>query len=835
MKKKNLDFIKKIINFFRKKQKMFFVVFSLFFTPFSFIFGEDGLFGGFMSIVYGTISAITGLIKTFLIWILYAVSLIFDNMVAIGISREFYQLNWIKLVWGVTRDLANIAFIAGIIVIGYLIIFGKDYWRSKFINLIIIAFIINFSLFFGKVIIDAGNFATAIFYSMTAVESAPASDQQFDRFLVSRTILKLGDNQQPFFGNRSIATGLIAYMNPMSIYGPEELQKQINENDDGNLDENIKKMKIILDIFFSLLIFKLSKSLLEASYMFVMRMISLIYYLISSPVFFAWYFLPKGDKKLTEWFEAISRKSFCMTTYMIGMWCFFLFLGASGNWFDMTNNGGLLMLSGVLGIKFIIITIALDVLNGNMVKECADGKGLTSTALNTALKIATKGMGGKLKKFVPKKMISRIPANISRNIIGNTGKRVGDYAQKMHTSSNWLVRKGGGLAQNIKNNLYNKKIFNKSYKEAVQEKINKESSIIARLSENDRKKRFYYQQGGKKIRFKQSDEDIKKHGNLNDFSNLSEKERIDRVWKNNHKILSKSIIGTMFANASPDKKSSIVKTGIREGVKVGAKIVDKTADSFAGVFNAPSKDASSQYLKTLQMETKSKEQKLKEQNKLKQIEENYLDKKKEITRVFDEKEMVIKNAKKKLENNKDIKKYLEKIVEIWDESKDGSSAIKNQLEKAIKKNNLKEMVDVLKKSKIGEDIKNIDNKKINEYENNFDTIEHHRKNINKLRVDLVQQKDTQSREKIKTNIKNSESTIEILEKGIKDILVPFAKMSDKKSLNIKKEKMKIEEKNKQYYDDEKKIINETLTSIDTILKENKDDIATGNKPRHANQ
>lgn len=59
-------------------------------------------------------------------------------------------------------------------------------------------------MFFARVIIDAGNFTTAIFYSMASV---PAKGDHFD---LSNNLL---NQQEPFFGNRETAGNLTGYLN----------------------------------------------------------------------------------------------------------------------------------------------------------------------------------------------------------------------------------------------------------------------------------------------------------------------------------------------------------------------------------------------------------------------------------------------------------------------------------------------------------------------------------------------------------------------------------------------------------------------------------------------
>ena len=51
---------------------------------------------------------------------------VFDNFLLVTLSPHFYNDEFVKVSWGVIRDFANIAFIFGIIIIGFLMIVGRS-------------------------------------------------------------------------------------------------------------------------------------------------------------------------------------------------------------------------------------------------------------------------------------------------------------------------------------------------------------------------------------------------------------------------------------------------------------------------------------------------------------------------------------------------------------------------------------------------------------------------------------------------------------------------------------------------------------------------------------
>jgi hypothetical protein len=87
---------------------------------------------------------------------------LFDVFVAYSISSDSYTNangQFINQGWGVIRDIANVMFIFILlyIAIRHILQMGSSNTKRLLTSLIIAALLINFSLFFSKVIIDAGN------------------------------------------------------------------------------------------------------------------------------------------------------------------------------------------------------------------------------------------------------------------------------------------------------------------------------------------------------------------------------------------------------------------------------------------------------------------------------------------------------------------------------------------------------------------------------------------------------------------------------------------------------------------------------------------------------
>ena len=98
-----------------------------------------------------------------------------DFLLAYTLDSDSYSMgNFVGQGWKLVRDLTNILFIFVLVSIGIGTIVGwSKLGDKKLIGMVIIvALLINFSLFFTKVIIDAGNILGTVFYSSMGVKAS---------------------------------------------------------------------------------------------------------------------------------------------------------------------------------------------------------------------------------------------------------------------------------------------------------------------------------------------------------------------------------------------------------------------------------------------------------------------------------------------------------------------------------------------------------------------------------------------------------------------------------------------------------------------------------------
>lgn len=119
-----------------------------------------GISGCFLTIMYH-------LIYEMPMTVLMVVGYLFNAMLALTLSSAFYGSTFISEAWRIVRDFSNIFFILILLYISIKMILGLGGAEVKrmIANVVVLALLINFSMFFTKIVIDASNILALIFYN----------------------------------------------------------------------------------------------------------------------------------------------------------------------------------------------------------------------------------------------------------------------------------------------------------------------------------------------------------------------------------------------------------------------------------------------------------------------------------------------------------------------------------------------------------------------------------------------------------------------------------------------------------------------------------------------
>ncbi len=100
-------------------------------------------------------------------FLLFVAAYFFNVLISLVIQSSMYQHEFITSAWVVVRDLSNIFFILILLYIAIKTVLnmGGHETKSMITSVIIMAVLINFSLFFTKIVIDTSNILALVFYN----------------------------------------------------------------------------------------------------------------------------------------------------------------------------------------------------------------------------------------------------------------------------------------------------------------------------------------------------------------------------------------------------------------------------------------------------------------------------------------------------------------------------------------------------------------------------------------------------------------------------------------------------------------------------------------------
>lgn len=245
---------------------------------------------------------------------------LFGFAVSLSLNSLAYALTFLSSGWTMARDLANMFFIFVLIYIAIVVMLKaqtSEMTRSL-AWVIVMALLINFSFFFTRVIIDAGNILALQFYN--AIPST---------LTLSTT------------GVKDLSAPIIAAVNPATLLSPEAFTKSGAGAGGGVFGKEFVALLLIY-ITMGVITFMLGIMFFFAGLHFVGRIVALWFIIIISPLAFVArtvkYFRPYYDK----WQQALVLNSFYpaifLFLFLIVTW-FTTELAASNNTFASALSG----------------------------------------------------------------------------------------------------------------------------------------------------------------------------------------------------------------------------------------------------------------------------------------------------------------------------------------------------------------------------------------------------------------------------------------------------------------------------------------------------------------
>lgn len=383
----------------------------------SLIKGLDGIVGCVAGLFY-IIWEITS-------WIAHLAANFLDFFISYSLNSSAYRSEFVTKSWGVIRDVANIFFIIALLYIAIKTVLNLNVSNNKRLigAIVIIALVINFSLFITQVVIDSSNILAKVFYNQI-----PAVDEN------GKTI----DPSSPdYMGYKSVTVSLVSAFDPQDIIKTEAQYKAS------------RGMFIFITLLLIFLTLYCAYMFFVVSILFVGRVVSLWVSMIFSPLAFISYTLPFnmpfGHK---EWWDNLLKNAFLAPIFIFFLLIIIMFakLTQTMNFIQydpnsITANGLILTIMGTL-IPFAIIFIMLTKAK-TMAVEYSGEIGKMFSKIGG---MATSFVGGGVVGFAAGAL-----AKTGRATVGRAGSAIANskWADKLANSNNRFGRLVGQKAQDV--------------------------------------------------------------------------------------------------------------------------------------------------------------------------------------------------------------------------------------------------------------------------------------------------------------------------------------------------------------------------------------------------
>ncbi|MFA6536407.1 MAG: hypothetical protein WCT25_03170 [Candidatus Paceibacterota bacterium] len=258
--------------------------------------GEGGLISTVASGVFDKfMSSVTYIILWLVARITWVSGALLDLSVyySLNLATLLSRTNIVTIGWTIFRDLANVFFIFILLYYGIRMIISLPVDKNLITRLIVVALLINFSLFISRVVIDASNVVALQFYKAIRPNYTT-------------------DISNPDFYLDNISSQFMYGLQLSSTYDPGSGDKSVLRDTAG-----IASKKIIVMIMGIILLLVAAFVFAAAAILFTVRTVVLILLMILSPIAFIGSLIPKTQSYSEEWWTQLFNQSFFAPAYLV--------------------------------------------------------------------------------------------------------------------------------------------------------------------------------------------------------------------------------------------------------------------------------------------------------------------------------------------------------------------------------------------------------------------------------------------------------------------------------------------------------------------------------------
>jgi hypothetical protein len=246
-----------------------------------------------------------GLMSTFA----YIGAFFFSYTIALSLNSSAYALTFLSTGWEIVRDIANMTFIFILIYIALVVMLQAETAGTikMLAVVIVVALLVNFSFFFTRLVIDAGNILAVQFYNAIPNVGAPFAN-----------------------GVKNLSEGIMQGVSVQNLLGSAEFQQFYAQNKGGsgflNVVITLSMVYIALGAMFAMLFI----TFLTVGVKFLMRIVALWFLIIASPLAFVAKAIPKLSGFYDQWQKLLIKSAFYPAIFLFIFYILSLFLESNG-------------------------------------------------------------------------------------------------------------------------------------------------------------------------------------------------------------------------------------------------------------------------------------------------------------------------------------------------------------------------------------------------------------------------------------------------------------------------------------------------------------------------
>ncbi len=345
------------------------------------------LVGIFIGIIYGASAQILTL-----------GGLIFDLMLGFSLSHAVLNAPFAQNGWAVTRDLANMLFIFILLFIAIATILQISSYGAKSLlaRLVIIALLLNFSLFITRVVVDVSNVTARLFYNGISGGAATANVLDGEKTALTASAFSGKNFDAP---PKSISVGLIASFNPQKLISVDSFKEWADEG---------KGMGTLFFIYLFATGINIVAAwiLISIALLFVVRVAVIWFLMAVAPLAFIAMILPNTKSWASRWWSELFSKSFSIAVFLFFLWIIAAFTSSPflTDTFKtaVSSDVGIFKIVVIVALQFSVLIVMLLIAKKTTTSMAGSIGGMSLAIGNKlaggALGLLAGGVGGRLAR-----------------------------------------------------------------------------------------------------------------------------------------------------------------------------------------------------------------------------------------------------------------------------------------------------------------------------------------------------------------------------------------------------------------------------------------------------